>query len=317
MTTMRTEDDWKEIQETSTRKRSRSWVWTLFGYSSQDIDRLANLDLPHLKYLVFGVESAPSTGRAHLQGYVNFTRALSMRQVKELIHGGAYLAIAEGNAQQNRLYCLKLRPEDEKPNEEFYEIGLCPQQGKRTDLDAVKEAIESGASDRQIALTHFSQWVKYRKSFKEFRIMMNSPSSIPRYSLNSFPEEWRRISSNDIKTAIFWGSTGIGKTQFAKALLPKALFVSHVDDLLRYDITEHNGIIFDDMDFNHFPRTSQIHLTDWEETRSVHCRFHCAVIPAETQKIFTTNETDGRIFDLEDGAVRRRVKVYHLEKFFQ
>lgn len=116
----------------------------------------------------------------------------------------------------------------------------------------------------------------------------------------------------EIRSVIFWGEAGIGKTEFAKQLLPKALFVSHMDDLALFEVGVHEGIIFDDMDFTHFPRTSQIHVVDFDNVRSIHIRYAVARIPARTPKIFTTNTPFGKIFDINDAAIRRRIVIKEL-----
>lgn len=145
--------------------------------------------------------------------------------------------------------------------------------------------------------------------------MISPRVSQGKYPLDSFPIDWRNgVKSEEITSLILWGESGIGKTQFAKALLPGALLASHIDDLRSFDPGTHNGIIFDDMDFAHTPRTSQIHLVDFDEDRSIHCRYDVAFIPAGTQKIFTTNEAGGRIVDLRDAAIKRRVRVVELIK---
>jgi len=77
---------------------------------------------------------------------------------------------------------------------------------------------------------------------------------------------------------------------------------------LRFD-ERYEGIIFDDMNFNHIHREGQIQLVDNDIMRSIHCRYSVARIPAHTKKVFTTNVVEGGIFMLEDGAIKRRVKV--------
>lgn len=111
---------------------------------------------------------------------------------------------------------------------------------------------------------------------------------------------------------ILIGESNIGKTSFAKALLPNALIVSHMDDLGLYDVTAHSGLLFDDMEFTHIPRSAQIHLVDIDDARSIHIRYQTANIPANTKKIFTTNLED--IF-LDDPAINRRIQKHHLIKF--
>jgi len=92
-------------------------------------------------------------------------------------------------------------------------------------------------------------------------------------------------------------------------MMPTALFVTHMDDLLKFDAGQHEGIIFDDMSFLHLHREGQIHLVDVEQPRSIHCRYSAANIPANTPKIVTTNNEGGKVVDLFDAAIKRRCLV--------
>jgi len=107
------------------------------------------------------------------------------------------------------------------------------------------------------------------------------------------------------KSLVLLGPAGCGKTNWAKkyALKP-ALFVSHLDRLKDLKIGYHKSIIFDDVDFKHLPRTSQIHLVDRENPRDIHIRYRVAHIPQGIQKIFTCNAYPF----VDDGAIERRVK---------
>lgn len=110
------------------------------------------------------------------------------------------------------------------------------------------------------------------------------------------------------------GTPNIGKTQFALALIGKALMVSHIDDLKNFDPEIHEGIVFDDMSFTHMPVSAQIHLVDWDFDRSIHIRYGLARIPQNTRKIFTTNTEGGEIFNLDTSlGVRRRIDIHHLD----
>lgn len=104
---------------------------------------------------------------------------------------------------------------------------------------------------------------------------------------------------------ILIGPPGCGKTNWAKIHAKKpCLFVSHLDRLKDFKVGFHQSIIFDDLDFKHLPRTSQIHLVDRENPRDIHIRYRVAHIPASTQKIFTCNEEPF----IRDDAIKRRTK---------
>jgi len=113
------------------------------------------------------------------------------------------------------------------------------------------------------------------------------------------------------RVIVLKGESGCGKTTWAKTHAPKpALFVSHIDSLKRFQPGFHKSIIFDDVDFNHYPRTGQIHIADWENPRAIHVRYGTVEIPANTYKIFTCNFEP---LTLTDEAIKRRVKVFHVK----
>jgi len=108
-------------------------------------------------------------------------------------------------------------------------------------------------------------------------------------------------------TLLIVGESGIGKTTWAKKVIPKpCLFVSHIDDLRKFKPNYHLSILFDDVSILHMPETAQIHLTDSENPRSIHCRYGTARIPAGTVKIFTCNSVP---VDNSSLAISRRVQI--------
>lgn len=139
---------------------------------------------------------------------------------------------------------------------------------------------------------------------KNFAKKMAAPPT-----LKIFHGPWKWPYLQNIESVVLVGQSNIGKTQFAKAHFNNALFISHMDSLKRFDPEVYDGIIFDDMDFKHMPRTAQIHITDFDEEREIHSRYQNAMIPAGTRKIFTCNEFPF----MEDSAILRRVTIVKVE----
>jgi len=115
---------------------------------------------------------------------------------------------------------------------------------------------------------------------KKMRVMI-PPRKVTEFeNAPTIPEDW--------KVLFLWGKTGLGKTQFAKALLPEATIVRHRNQLNQCDFTK--GVIFDDFDVSHWPPCAVIHLLDWDEVSGIDVKYGMVTIPPRTRKIFTFNK---------------------------
>jgi len=88
-----------------------------------------------MRYLVFGKEVGES-GTPHLQGYVVFNSPLLLTSAKKYFQDGTHFESAKGSHEQASTYCKK--------EGDYEEFGQLPQQGKRSDLSALKDAIKDG-----------------------------------------------------------------------------------------------------------------------------------------------------------------------------
>jgi len=131
------------------RHRAKRWCFTWNNptpVNSHALNTFCLGDPPAFDYIVYGRESAPTTGTLHYQGYVILKEPKSLRQVKSLLSGNfqssIHLEVSRGTPQQNREYCIK--------DGNFNEFGELPSvsQGRRTDLERFFEwADEFGADN--------------------------------------------------------------------------------------------------------------------------------------------------------------------------
>lgn len=63
-------------------------------------------------------------------------------------------------------------------------------------MKLIKEKLDNGATDKDIADEHFGSWVRYSKAFQQYR------------TLNLQDRNWKTI------VHVLWGRTGTGKTRF-------------------------------------------------------------------------------------------------------
>lgn len=276
-------------------KPHKSWNFTLNNYSVAEVEMVSKWAAECQRALVS--KEVGDSGTPHLQGAFTFKTAKRLAALKKLCPRAHWEPMRVEDS--SFLYVLKT------DSELVVEVDNRKRKGKRTDLDRVAELVDSGANLLEIVDEAPVAYIKYNKGIRELMTVKRRRVKAA-YTLEDFVKPPYLFT--DKIAVIMWGPTGMGKTEFALAHFENPLLVSHMDDLQRFVYGLNDGIVFDDMSFNHLPRTSQIHLLDRRE-RSIHCRFYNGVIPANTPRIFTTNEPDGYIMDIDDPAIRRRVDV--------
>lgn len=174
--------------------QSRRWVFTLNNYTPEEEQAIKDGAKTEFRYVVFGREVGES-GTPHLQGYIELHRRRGPRGLAASLPGlsRARLAVARGDASQNRVYCLK----EDKAG---FESGEPMNQGARMDLVAVKAAIDSGCSDAELWEDHFEPYVRYHKSFGVYKKLVQRERS------------WRT------KVLLFVGNSGTQKSTLAHVL---------------------------------------------------------------------------------------------------
>lgn len=127
------------------------------------------------------------------------------------------------------------------------------------------------------------------KTVSDVRSLRADRSCLPRIIPLSNAGTWTVHAPASFRALFILGPTGIGKTRFAVAQFDSPLLVSHLEDLKNFRAGVHDGIVFDDMVFNHLNPTEMIHLLDWDMDRSIRVLYGTVMIPAQTRKIFTSN----------------------------
>lgn len=86
---------------------SKSWTFTKNNYGTDDIAFF--IDWPDFTYMVFGRETAPTTGTSHLQGYFTLKKAVRPSYLKKTLPEGTHFEIARKPELANFRYCSKSR----------------------------------------------------------------------------------------------------------------------------------------------------------------------------------------------------------------
>ena len=197
--------------------RSRNYCFTSFEVEAPSFED------EEIKYLCYGKETCPDTGRVHWQGYVEFTEPVSIKGAqRRLSSDGCHLERRRGTAVQARDYCKK--------EGAFCEFGDISRQGKRSDLDSVRAAISAGTGMRGVVESGASyQALRYAEKYLTY--MEPGRSEPPR---------------------VLWylGETGTGKTRkaYAEATESHGLDVWWTNGGVKWfdGYDAHKVVIFDD-----------------------------------------------------------------------
>ncbi len=285
--------------------------WGLTGWLDKGVADLETFwDPENMSFLGGQKEKCETTGRLHWQAAVQFTRRKRATAVHKIFESGDWCVLKRKAPRMADLvaYCKK---EDTRV-EPYREWGHFAEQGKGK-WHPVQESIAAGANKFDLWSEHGDVMsTRYRAAYECMDVLGQKPTE-GKFAKEDFPDDFKEIADWSV-SHIFYGPTNSWKTQWALAHFATPLFVSHIDKLKHFSATTHDGIIFDDMDFNHWPRTSQIHLVDQEQERDINLRYVCGKIPAGTKKIFTTNAAQGACMMIEDEAIERRIQLHKFEK---
>lgn len=160
------------------------------------------------KYLLYAPEVCPETGRNHWQGYVYFYDKVSMKLAQKLIKcPKVHFEYAEGETDENKAYIIgpwdgtdkNGKPKHKDYNPDYKVFGNEPRQGKRTDLDELKEAIVKGTKVDDIAMQYPIMYHQYGRTLEKLEDVAMR----------------KMYRTEQTKGIWYYGSTGVGKSHKA------------------------------------------------------------------------------------------------------
>lgn len=114
-----------------------------------------------VQYCIWQWETCPTTGKEHRQGYIEMKDKCSLKKIKNILGNSVHVSPRKGTQEQAIRYCMKYDTAIE--DRERFIFGKPKNQGNRSDLDSIVEAMENGKSTSEIlrefggnALRHIS-----------------------------------------------------------------------------------------------------------------------------------------------------------------
>lgn len=215
--------------------KSRTWTFTEFDLGKLGFFRKCVED-NLCRAIAFGQEICPDTKREHIQGFVQFERAMTIGAVKKVLSSTAHLEKMKGSIKDNEVYCSK--------EGRYEKYGLFKVPGQRTDLDNFVEDLKVNPLT-EVAINHPTTFVKYHSGLSKLNNILKKPKPRPK------PE-----------IIILIGSPGIGKSRWAYENYPDAYIATdNVNGWLDgYD--GHETIIFDEFE-GQWPKNALLRILDY------------------------------------------------------
>lgn len=268
--------------------RKRNFCFTINNYAVEHIVALKELST-QTKYLIYGKEVGEQ-GTPHLQGYVVFSNARSLKAVTKLIPK-AHISIARGNSKQNYDYCSK-----DGDFTEYGERPLTQEEKGTTQKDKwkkIKEEAQAGRLDEidpQVYVLHFR-------------------------TLNAIAAQHAPMPADADGTTGVWyvGPSGSGKSRKAREENPGAYLKMCNKWWDGYRGEE--VVIIEDFDINH--KVLGHHMKIWADRYAFPAEVKGGKINIRPKKIIvTSNYSPADIWGDEINTLEPVLRRYQMEYFY-
>ena len=158
--------------------------------------------LPHwvvlpdeFRYMVWQREAGDKTQREHLQMYIETKKCTAVTTLQKKYHG--FWTLANGTAEQNKVYCTKLECRLDGP----WELGEPIKKGQRTDINTALETVRKRGYEAAF-MEHPQTVVRYANGFQKYGHIV---------------AKRQRQDEGYVAPTIYvlWGPSGTGKTKWA------------------------------------------------------------------------------------------------------
>lgn len=183
-----------ETSEQSAKGRHRAYCFTSFNLTEPVM-------MDCMKYLCYSPEVCPTTQKPHWQGYFYlFDQKTMSAACKVFKDYKISVKVALGNVDENRIYCGADKYEKDgkikERNPDFKEFGVAPAQGKRCDLDCIKDEILNGKKVDDIVMERPMMYHQYGRTLDRIEEIV-------------LRKKWRKWMTT---CDWYWGKTGVGKS---------------------------------------------------------------------------------------------------------
>lgn len=170
---------------------SRGFIFTKFDYGTDFLTILKSFK--KLEFCYAGIETCPTTGNLHLQGYLEFTNKRSLQALRTKL--GCHVEVRAGTKYQAYAYASK-------DGNCFYSVGTPPTEDNAADQANIWDLAWAAAKEGNWDAIRSDIKIRYHGALQRIYIMHRTPS---------VPLPW----TVELKTGLLLhGPPGTGKTRY-------------------------------------------------------------------------------------------------------
>lgn len=279
------------------RARDRGFCFTINNYDPIELEALHDLrdGVPNngIICIVYQCEVGEQ-GTPHVQGYLYFRNARSIRAAQILVGARSSLRKANGGRRANLAYCTKEEGRIEGP----WQAGDFPTIGERSDL---KTCLASATYQEAVA------------DFPE--VVARYPRGIRDVFQERARMQYGRMLRPTLSVTVLWGATGVGKTHRVFASYPDVYRVDISGPRIWFDgYCGQDTILFDEFYGNIKPAK----LLELLDRYPLSCEIKGSYVWARWQRVFiTSNEAPEEWYRsipraVRDAIMRRITHIVHV-----
>lgn len=173
----------------SSSNKGVKFCFTNFKYC--DYSRVFNDYHDVIRGLAWGMETCPTTGKEHAQGYIQMYKQCRWTAIQRMFDSKCHFEVMFGSIESNETYCSK--------EKKFTKLGYFVSKGYRTDLHNIKDDLMNGSSLYDIMDNYTGDFVRYHSGIMKMKSLIDQKKSM----------KWR-----DVDVTVLYGKAGSGKTSY-------------------------------------------------------------------------------------------------------
>lgn len=195
----------------------------------EEATRLYGELIQHCEIFIFQLESAPTTGYLHFQGYLELETKNRFCWIQNNIRKFEYLTPAKGSPKQNWAYCSKHDTQIEGP----WSLGTPRAAESENKTEQFVKAVKEGKTNAELWDDYPSFMTRYRNAVHDIRGLKHP------------------VREFDLEVYVIYGPPGTGKSRWVRDMWPTVIPVPFGQKVwLTQNMSLAEVVLFEDFDGN-------------------------------------------------------------------